>query len=50
MSKCEMVRKYRNMITFQAQCFNEKNWEDYDMAEDVIRKLEKDITKGECSN
>jgi len=43
MSKIEMIKKLEHMIVFQSVCLAEGNWEEYDHAENAVKRLEKEL-------
>jgi len=43
MSKFELLKKLEYLIAFQANCLNDGNWEDFDKAENQIKRLEQEI-------
>ncbi len=43
MSKFELIKKLKYLVAFQANQFSSGNWEDADLAENEIKKLEEKI-------
>lgn len=48
MSKFEMIKKLEYLIAFQSNCLQRGDWNDFDLLEDSIKKLETEILKS-CS-
>jgi hypothetical protein len=49
MSKQELLKQLKYLTAFQANQFTSGNWEDADLAENEIKKLEDKILKFETS-
>jgi hypothetical protein len=43
MSKFEVIKQLEYLVAFQTNCLLERNWEDFDQAENQIKELEKEI-------
>lgn len=41
--KRELIKKLEDLVSFQKDCLNSDNWEEYDLAENEVRKLEEKI-------
>lgn len=43
MNKFELLKKLESLVAFQTTCLAEGKWEDFDDAEGLVKKLEKQI-------
>lgn len=43
MSKFEMIKKLEYLIAFQSNCLQKGDWKDFDLLENSIKKLEREI-------
>ncbi|MFZ2975970.1 MAG: hypothetical protein WA055_05095 [Candidatus Moraniibacteriota bacterium] len=41
--KTTQLKKLEALVLFQKECLNGEDWDDYDKAENEIKKLEKEI-------
>ena len=47
MSKFEMLKKLEYLIAFQSNCLQSGDWDNFDLLENSIKKLEMNILRNE---
>lgn len=45
MSKFELIKKLEYLVAFQSNCLQQGDWNDFDLLEDSIKKVEVEILR-----